>query len=294
MCNFHGPAVVPRREKGFMSPELAVELVRQIASSATEKTWLALHGAGEPLLYPHLGAVLKETARSPLLDAGFLTNAVLLDREALRGLIDIPFSWIGFSIDGTRPDLFERYRCGARYDRVVENALHAVERLRCQRPDVKITVNMTLQKEMKDDVPDFVRFWLGRADHVSISPCKPPGSRHNPLVEELPPKARIPCYMVRDMFIVYWDGTVGLCCEDWFGDEPMGNVTGESIAAVWNGAGFARVRRLHDEGRYSELPLCADCDSWYNALPEVSYDETLSCSVIKTAWQTTYSVAGPQ
>jgi hypothetical protein len=28
---------------------------------------------------------------------------------------------------------------------------------------------------------------------------------------------------------------------------------------MWNGEALARLRRLHEEGRFDEIPLCRDC-----------------------------------
>ncbi|MCK7495050.1 MAG: hypothetical protein MZW92_31175 [Comamonadaceae bacterium] len=66
------------------------------------------------------------------------------------------------------------------------------------RPDLKILVNMTVQDEMREDVPRFIDFWLPLADEVSVSPCRPIGTRDNILVREAPPIERILLHAVHD------------------------------------------------------------------------------------------------
>ncbi len=290
MCNFHSPAVVPTRKKGFMDTGLAVRLLHEIDGLNRDHgiPWVALHGAGEPLLHKDLRAIIGKTAHLRL-STGFLTNGMLLGEDMSKGLIDAGLSWIGFSIDGTVRETFNKYRCGAEYDRVVRNALAFIERARVSRPDLKILVNMTVQEEMREDVPRFIDFWLPLADEVSVSPCRPVGTRDNILVREAPPIERIPCYMLFTMLVVFWDGSVGLCCEDWFNDGNVGTVSRNTIEKVWNGAVFNRYRTLHKEGRYSLIGLCADCNSWYNAVPQTLHDRERDCRVVKGAWQCTYS-----
>jgi len=289
MCNFHSAVVTKKREKGFMSLPLARRLLDEISKMSGEsKPWVALHGAGESLLHKDFVSILRYASSHSNLDAGFLTNAVLLDRSRAEEVLDTGISWIGFSIDGNDKDKFNRYRLGAEYDRVVGNALEFIELSRIRRPDLLISVNMTLQEDMKGDVPAFVEFWLQHADKVSISPVRPVGSRINRLAQEGAPVARIPCYMLYDMMVISWNGKAPLCCEDWFLDWPLGDTSLHDLGSIWEGEGYMTARSLHEKGDFDRIPLCASCNSWHNALPEIFTDEKLGYSVTKIAWQHEY------
>lgn len=288
MCNFHSPEVVQRREKGFMKKELALRLLDEVAALSPGRPWVALHGAGEPLLHSDLPEVLSHGAARGL-DIGFLTNAVLLSSGMSETILSTGLSWIGFSIDGTNRELFNKYRCGADYEFVVGNVLAFLDQMHKSRPGLKTVVNMTMQEEMKDDVPDFVRFWIDKVDEVLVSPFRPVGSRDNVLARELPLTQRIPCYMLNSMMVIYWNGEVGLCCEDWFNDGRMGDTRTDSLQSIWSNQKFSHYRDLDVRGHSAEIPLCRDCNSWFNTQPLHSYDSTLACDVQKTAWQYVYS-----
>jgi uncharacterized Fe-S cluster-containing radical SAM superfamily protein len=287
MCNFHSPSLERRREKGFMDPELSLRIIEEICAMEGPRPWIALHGAGEPLLHRNLVDILLKTSHREI-DIGFLTNAVLLNEEMSKKILDAGISWIGFSIDGIVKEKFEKYRRGADYDAVLRNTLTFLDLAKKRRPELRTMVNMTIQDEMKDDVPKFVEFWLPTVSEVCVSPCRPVGLRDNQLARDFGLNERIPCYMLFTMMVIYWDGNVGLCCEDWFNDGRMGNVTQENVEGVWNGRNFSRCRSLHREGTYSELPLCSDCNSWFNSTPLESFDANLGCHVVKTAWQYKY------
>ncbi len=271
-----------------MAPEDLFRVLREIAVISVSKTWISLHGAGEPLLHPRMSRILENLPLAEHLDLGFLTNGMLLDDTRAGAVLESPLSWIGFSIDGIDREKFNRYRCGSEYDTVVSNALRFIDRARKSRPEMRIVVNMTVQEEMKDDVPAFVRFWLPLVDNVSISPCRPISTRINPLVDELPRMERAPCYMLFSLMTICWDGSAALCCEDWFNEGRMGNVLTSGVRDIWEGERFASCRDIHRNGEFSKIRLCKDCNSWYNAAPQESFDPELRCLVSKTAWQTTY------
>jgi MoaA/NifB/PqqE/SkfB family radical SAM enzyme len=287
MCNFHAPSVKRSRAKGFMSEELAVRTIEEICAMEGPKPWVALHGAGEPLLHRSLVDILRKTSHREI-DIGFLTNAVLLNEEISRKILDAGISWIGFSIDGIVKEKFAAYRRGADYDLVVKNTLRFLDLAAKRRSDLKTMVNMTMQEEMKGDVPTFVEFWLRAVNEVCVSPCRPVGLRNNQLARDFELHTRMPCYMLFTMMVVYWDGGVGLCCEDWFNDGKMGHLRNESLEEIWRGRQFSCYRSLHEEGKYDGLTLCRDCNSWNNAIPQESFDEELGCHVAKTAWQYRY------
>ncbi|MEJ5300517.1 MAG: radical SAM/SPASM domain-containing protein [Thermodesulforhabdaceae bacterium] len=291
MCTFHSPfspCLVdgkPPRKKGFMKKELAFKIIDELGLSEQPIT-VALHGAGEPLLYKEVPEVVARANCYPNLNIGFLTNAMLLTPEISRKLIESGLKWVSFSIDGNSPDLFERYRKGADLETVLKNAMNFLEITKEIGTGIVTHVNMTVQEEMWQQVDDFVDFWLPLVDRVSISPCRPMGSRRSPLVT--PEAQRIPCPMLFFMMVIYWDGKVGLCCEDWFNEGCMGDVEKEGVAGVWRGKRFQWARQMHKKKLYHKVPLCGDCDIWFNGTPEISRDEFRKCTVTKNAWQWEY------
>lgn len=288
MCNFHSGASAGRREKGFMSASLATRLLAEISESSADKPWVALHGAGESLLHRDLIKILTSASQIQNLNMGFLTNAVLLDADTSEKILDTPISWIGFSIDGIDKEKFDRYRHGAKYEMVLRHALDFINLSGKYRPDLKISVNMTLQDEMAADVPEFVAFWLPLVHEVSVSPCRPVGSRDNMLVTSLSGMERVPCYMLYEMMVICWDGKVGLCCEDWFNSGNMGDALKNGIMDIWRGGKFRKARALHENGAFDKIPLCRNCNSWYNAMPQEFFDENLGCKAQRNAWQYIY------
>lgn len=284
MCNFHSPVVMERRKKGVMDTSLAMNLIEQIGNSGND-AWVALHGAGEPLLHKGLIDILKLARRYGNISCGFLTNGVLLTEDMAQKLLDAGISWIGFSLDGIDKEKFEKYRVGSDFEQIMKNVLYFLETRERLGLTVETMVNMTVQEEMRQDVDKFIDFWLDRVDEVAISPSRPVGSRINILVD--PSQRRQPCYMLYEMMVIYWDGRVGLCCEDWFNDGDMGDVKSDSIEKIWNGPRFKKAREYHEKGSFDKIPLCRDCNSWFRG-DSVERDEKRGCLIQRNAWQYVY------
>lgn len=268
-----------------MDTEFAISIIDQIGTIQAPSL-VAFHGAGESLLHRDIKKILGATRKYPAIEPGLLTNGGLLERKKSQEIIDSGIKWIGFSLDGINKAKFEKYRIGADYETILANVLDFIELKEKNGAPVNVRVNMTMQEEMKDEVNNFLRFWLDKVDEVSISPCRPIGSRKSILI----PKGtkRIPCHMVYDVMVIFWDGRVPLCCEDWFCDVLIGNLQEVDLLNVWNNINIYKIRMLHENGSYESLSLCRDCGSWYNPVSVTFYDEKLNCEVSKNAWQITY------
>lgn len=290
MCTFHGHKKTPqeislKRPMGFISRQLAFKVIDELGGSG-EPIWLALHGAGEPLLHPEIDIFVERAGKYSNLNVGFLTNGMLLSSKLSEALLDAGIRWLSVSIDGINPVLMEKYRVGSDYQKICANFLAFIEKVRRRSLQVDLHVNMTIQEEMKPDVDKFVDHWLQYVDQVSVSPCRPVGSRKSYLV----PRGvrRTPCYMLFEMMVVFWDGSVALCCEDWFNQVELGNVQSSSVYDIWHGERFNNVRAIHEAGNYSAISLCKECDMWFNKTPEIYFDDDRGCEVVVNAWQKVY------
>jgi MoaA/NifB/PqqE/SkfB family radical SAM enzyme len=58
---------------------------------------------------------------------------------------------------------------------------------------------------------------------------------------------------------VCWNGEVRVCCNDWQGECPCGNVMEESLKDIWHGQRFEAARRLLSH-KQRAFPPCSKCD----------------------------------
>lgn len=70
---------------------------------------------------------------------------------------------------------------------------------------------------------------------------------------------RAPCSRLNHITILH-DGRVCLCCMDAEGDVILGDVNEQSLSEIYDSPFARHYRKLHAQGRFSELPLCRDCN----------------------------------
>jgi radical SAM protein with 4Fe4S-binding SPASM domain len=76
-----------------------------------------------------------------------------------------------------------------------------------------------------------------------------------------------PCAQLWKWMVVYWDGSVVLCCADMFSQAIVGDLKSNSIVEVWNGSQMKGHRDQMINRRRFEVAICQDCDihlSWHN------------------------------
>jgi radical SAM protein with 4Fe4S-binding SPASM domain len=69
-----------------------------------------------------------------------------------------------------------------------------------------------------------------------------------------------PCELVYKQIVIKPDGTVCSCCNDFFNRNEIGNITCNSIQAVWFGPQFEVLRQKLALGQRSAAVLCRKCD----------------------------------
>jgi radical SAM protein with 4Fe4S-binding SPASM domain len=77
-----------------------------------------------------------------------------------------------------------------------------------------------------------------------------------------PAKERKPCRRIIDTLNVLSNGDIVPCCIDFEGEMAMGNMYEKSAAQIWNGKKFRNFRKMHEEGKWSQIDLCRDCITW--------------------------------
>ncbi|MGH9389754.1 MAG: SPASM domain-containing protein, partial [Vicinamibacteria bacterium] len=78
----------------------------------------------------------------------------------------------------------------------------------------------------------------------------------------IPPDQRtFACRAPWDSVVIFWDGRVGLCCQDYDAKVVIGDTKSESLRSIWNGEAMVEIRR-----RFTRLdfgnPLCAKCTNY--------------------------------
>ena len=110
---------------------LSLNLFERLVPAFHKVSLVYLQGWGEPLLHPHLPAMIQ-MAKAAGSRVGTTTNGMLLDTPLAEALVDAGLDVIAFSLAGTRAATNDRVRAGTHLDQVLKN-MALLDRIKRQR-----------------------------------------------------------------------------------------------------------------------------------------------------------------
>ena len=260
---------------GFMDRNLFEKII--LAMKHKEIEAVVPFFRGESLLHPYFAEMMAQLRENTSAEIQLATNALLLDKQLIRHLIELEIDFISFSLDAFKKQTYEKIRRGGDFDLAVNNVKEFLKQ-RKDNPHNKtvVQVSATENKDNKSELSEFIQYWKGRADRVRIYPCHSEGGRFGELPQSRHRKElalRGPCKKPFADFVIYYDGRVALCNHDWDrnGDRSLGSLNDQSIMEIWNGKPYEHVRERHLDRLWCELSPCAHCDHWIGA------DGTTTC-----------------
>ena len=223
---------------------------------------------GESLMHPRFLEAIRLAKSLGIAPIQLVTNATLLTPALSEALVALPVDFISLSLDAVTPGVFERQRAGAKHAEVMANVEAFLEiRARSKGLFPEVQVSAVETETTRAETPAFVARWRGRVDRVRIYPEHSEGGVFGSL--PLPTGTqRRPCQKPLTDLVVYCDGRVALCNQDWERKDPLGDLNRQTIAEVWASAPYGKVRRLHAEGRAEEDPSCRGCSHWIQSYRE--------------------------
>lgn len=260
-CNINC-VICPRdkleRRVGLMDDGLYHSLIDQLA--AWKVRWIKLFLFGEPLVHPRIVEYVAHAAQRglyPLIN----TNAMALDGERSRGLLEAGLAGITFSVDGFTAETYEKMRRGGDLERVRANILRFLELARMKTDPPSTVMQYTICKLNAHEAEKFAGFWRDRVDCLNLNKVTEYES-----IKDLDLKSygyrsskRIACPDVWSKLVVLVDGTVTTCCLDINGILRMGDANISPLGSIWRDRTWASLRAAHRRGRLGDYPICLKC-----------------------------------
>jgi radical SAM protein with 4Fe4S-binding SPASM domain len=249
-----------KEEKGFMD----FPLFRRIIDEASRYVFdVNLIHRGEGLLHPEFPRMVRYSHEAGV-NTKFHTNATLLDEPRSRALIAAGLDQISFSFDGYDRQIYESIRVNADFERTLANVVRFLEikrELRSKKPYAILEL-INFPDAYKAAGPGGKRAFLDRfrglpLDRVEIK------EMHN-WAGEIPAKAArkkyAPCTFLWQALIIFWDGSVLPCTQDFHGYYKLGSVREATLEGIWNGERMVRLREKILRGDIADLETCSQCD----------------------------------
>ena len=249
-----------KEEKGFMD----FALFRKIIDEAREfVSDINLIHRGEGLLHPEFPR-MTEYAHEAGITTKFHTNATLLDGPRSRALIEAGLDQISFSFDGYDKKTYESIRVNADFEKTIRNIVGFLEikrELGRKKPHAILElidfpeIYGAIDNRQKRDFLN--RFKGLPLNHIEIK------DMHNwagEIGKGRKKRRYVPCTFLWQALVIFWDGSVLPCTQDFHGYLTLGNVRQESFAEIWNNEKMVRLRTKILERNIADLETCSKCD----------------------------------
>jgi len=239
-------------------------LFKKIVDEASEFVFdINLAHRGESLLHPQL-VEMVEYAKKKKIYLRLHTNGSLLSEDIGRRLIESGLDRLSFSFDGFDKKTYESIRVGGQFDKTVKNIvrfLEMKEQTESKRPEVAIEV---IDFKSQGSVGSRQALKKFKALFNTIQPDSFVIKELHNWAGETKKGLRTGVYSVCpfpwNALVIFWDGTVLPCTQDFFGHYPIGNAGTTPLKSIWNSDRQIHLRKQLAAKKIQEFSACAQCD----------------------------------
>jgi hypothetical protein len=245
------PHASMRRPIARMADDLYRRLIDECACCGCRE--VHLHNFGEPLMDKQLEDRVSYAKGRGIEKVKIFSNCSLLNSERAKGLIEAGLDEIKISLDGASKEEFEKIRVPLRFETVMRNITDLVAERNASGSKMKIHITCCSTSDKRATMEPLKKI----VDGFSFNKIHNWGGGEQSAGNR---RLRKPCARLWNNVTVLASGEAALCCLDYEGRHIMGRLDeNASIREIWNSDAYSHVRRLHRQGRQSEIALCANC-----------------------------------
>lgn len=255
--------------KKIMTLELAKKAIDDLKEFDKNIKVLTLYGWGEPLLNPHIADIVAYSRQSGKVNSTeTITNGILLTPDMSDKLINAGLQRINISVQAMSDEGYEKV-CGRKIDfkKYVENIRYLYEHKSNELTMYVKIGDLALQSESEKqlfydvfgDICDeiYVEHIINVRDDMLSNNNIGKTHTHGVFGQELQGN-RICPYLFFRLFICP-DGVCALCNADFYRQQPVGDITKQSLKEIWFGEKLHKIQMTHLEGERESIDLCSLC-----------------------------------
>jgi radical SAM protein with 4Fe4S-binding SPASM domain len=249
-----------KEQKGFMDFELFKKIIDEAKGFVSD---VHLLHRGESLLHPDFFKMVRYAHDAGIVTR-FHTNGTLLDEDKARRLIEAGLDQFAFSFDGLDKESYESIRVNADFDKTTANILRFLDikkELKAEKPVTFIELIYfpdVFKRLGKGALRAFkARFKGLPLDKLHIKELHNWAGDAGTVRRK---KDYSPCTFLWHALIIFWDGSVLPCTQDFFGYYTLGNVKDTTIREIWNNEKMIDLRKKILARDISGLETCSQCD----------------------------------
>jgi radical SAM protein with 4Fe4S-binding SPASM domain len=264
------------RSKSFLNFDVYKRLIDEIGPyTLLMQFW----GWGEPFLHPLAFDMIRYAKKYNMAVVTSSNMQVFTGKDDVENLIECSLDTLIVAIDGTDPQTYEKYRVNGKLDRVLdttEQILEARERHKVVHPMIsfQFTVMRHNEHQIKEIQSLSERLEVDFLTLRALSPhCGPvdvfqefvPGNKAFRRfgsaggMPDTTPMGAFNCLRPSSKAMLFSDGTVGPCEEDYSAKESYGRLDSvHSFRELWFSMKARDFRKKFNKGK-NNFPFCKSC-----------------------------------
>lgn len=217
---------------------------------------VSLYSLGEPLIYPNILEMIKYLSDRKI-GSVISSNMNYLTPELASGMVKNKLSHLIISLDGAEKEVYDKFRIGGSFDRVIENIKLIQAEKKRQKSKYPLIEIQTIKfphigKKEIQDMKNLVKD-LG----VERFSLKQDSSKYYDNKDQKTGT----CFWLYGMPMIKWDGVVQPCCYFYeYKNNDLGDTSQNDINEIWNNDKFQEARKYFKTGKKGPSNLkCYDC-----------------------------------
>jgi radical SAM protein with 4Fe4S-binding SPASM domain len=246
-----------KEEHGYMDFQLYTKIIDEAAGFAFD---INLAHRGESLLFPKIPEAISY-AKEKGLYTRLHTNGSLLTENLGRKIIKSGLDRLSFSFDGFDKDTYEKIRIGGDFNKTLKNIIRFLEikkEDKSKTPSTSIEIIHFEPGKRLDALKEFeAKFEDLPLDSFVIKDL------HNwagDTQKKFSPQHYSTCPFPWNALVIFWNGDVLPCTQDFFGHYILDNANDFSLRELWNGTRMSELRKKLAAKDIQDLKACAGCD----------------------------------
>lgn len=237
-------------------------VLKQISLQSKDyPTLLRISSFGEILMHPEaIDMIIYLLKNKPDKNIALTTNGSLLTAEKSKILMENGIRSIEFSVDAHKKEIYEKIRCGLKWENVLKNIEDCVKIRNKNNFSTKIMLSVIEQKLNEEYIEEIFKFWKNKVDKVlirkllSFKGLIKREKEYNEYMTET-----TPCPFLWERVVVDPKGNVRGCVSDIYGELVLGNILEKPMKELWHSEEIENYRRKHLAGDIKNCPLCKEC-----------------------------------
>jgi uncharacterized Fe-S cluster-containing radical SAM superfamily enzyme len=189
------------------------------------------------------------------------TNGSLLDSKRAQEVLEAGLDSIKFSINAVNKKDYKIVHGVDDFDKVIENYKNLIRLKREKYPDVKIFISSLMANISEDELKKRFCEIFGQDDYDLIDGISLFTLKYTSKFEEIKNDSKITkkCSIPFNELYINSDGTLGLCCKDYFDEINFGSLLDNDFLDLYNSEAFKEVRVMHKKSEFPDGHLCKNC-----------------------------------